>query len=92
MGLSPTEFAELTPFLFDLKCEGFKEAELALESRTQRLAWVIFGVNCDEKKARGITPDDVFPIAGKKVAPRQTGFTRSKVASMIKKMSKLTNK
>lgn len=92
MGLSPVEFAELTPFLFDLKCEGFKDAELALESRTQRLAWVIFGVNADPKAAKGVTPDDIYPIAGKKVAPRQTGFTKAKVASMIKKMSKLNNK
>ena len=92
MGLSPTEFAELTPFLFDLKCNGFRDGELTLESRTQRLAWVIFGVNADPKAAKGVTPDDIYPIAGKKPIVRQANFTKSKIALMIKKMSKLNNK
>ena len=91
MALSPVEFAELTPFLFNMKCEGYKDAQLTLESRIQRLAWVIFGVNADPKSAKSVTPDEVYPIAGKKVVARKTGYTKSKVKAMIKKMSILSN-
>lgn len=81
MGLSPAEFAGITPFYFNLKCEGFKDGQHRIEANFRKLGWITFAVNADPKAAKGMTIDNVWPIAGQVV--KKQGFDKKKVNAMI---------
>lgn len=81
MGLSPEEFAGITPFYFNLKCEGFKDGQHRIEANFRKLAWITFAVNADPKAAKGMTIDSVWPVAGQVV--KKQGFDKKKVNTMI---------
>jgi hypothetical protein len=87
MGLSPEEFAGITPFQFELKCKGFKDGQSRIETNFRKLGWITFAVNADPKAAKGMTIDSVWPIAGQVV--KKQGFDKKKVNSMIAKFIKM---
>lgn len=77
MGLSPVEFAALTPFQFDLKCKGYTRKLDDDELSFRKLAWIIFALNADPKASKRMNIDDLWPrrsSIGKKKAAK-SGLT-----------------
>lgn len=87
MGLSPEEFAGITPFYFNLKCEGFKDGQHRIEANFRKLGWITFAVNADPGASKGMTIDSVWPIAGQVV--KKQGFDKKKINTMIAKFIKM---
>lgn len=82
MGLSVTEFAEITPFVFDLKYKGFKDLDYTYELRFRKLAYMIYAVNADPKGPK-LTLDDVWPMPGRRAKQATTLFSKKQIDKLV---------
>lgn len=92
MGLSPVEFAVLTPFAFDLKCKGYTRKLDDDELSFRKLAWITFALHADPKAAKRMTIDDLWPrrsSIGKKKASK--AGMKMDVANMMDKYRQKLN-
>lgn len=87
LGLSFDEFAGMTPYIFNLKCTGFRDKQYRIESNFRKLGWITFAVNADPAKSKGMTIDNVWPVAGQIV--KKQGFDKKKVNKMLAKFIQL---
>lgn len=90
MGLSVAELAALTPFQFELKCKGYIAKQDNEEMNFRRLAYIVFLMGADPKKANKITIDDIWPTrTGAQKSKEKKGLTKRKVNSLMDKFREL---
>ena len=83
MGLSVTEFAAITPFVFNLKYKGFKDLDYSHELRFRKVAYMIYAMNRDPKEQK-LTLDEVWPMPGRAVKQNTTLFSKKQIDKLVK--------
>lgn len=85
MGLSPAEFAALTPFFFNAKCAGYARKLDEEEEPYRMLGWITFAMAADPKEVKRRTVNDIWPKRSELKKKKQTRKTmKFDVAAILK--------
>lgn len=83
LGLSVEELAGLTPFLFEMKCDGHKMQSDYTENMFRKVAYFAMAPHLDSKK--NVTPQSVWPMDIDAENGKKLLFTKREIKKKLDK-------